>query len=274
MKRAAVIILGALLIAATINCGRAAPGSNGNQANDPNAPARQGPKPQAKTVSGDEVRMLKFSGYDWKVKKSGGSRVGPGQNYFSDAEDNIRIDEQGRLHIRITQREGRWYCAEIVSAQSFGYGTYRFYVDSNVDRLDPVIVLGLFTWNDDAAYNHREIDIEISRWGKIEDKNAQYVIQPYTRPQNIVRFRIPPRLDASTHSFKWEANSVFCQSLKGLDAGAAADSVIEQHTFTQGIPKPGGENARINLWLMAGRPPSDNSEAELIISKFEFLPLQ
>ena len=47
------------------------------------------------------------------------------------------------------------------------------------DALDARAVLGLFTWNDDAPYTHREIDIELSRWDNASDaNNAQYVVQP------------------------------------------------------------------------------------------------
>ena len=46
-----------------------------------------------------------------------------------------------------------------------GYGTYRFVV-RDVGHLEPGAVLTLFTWEGAAAdQNHREMDIEISRWG-------------------------------------------------------------------------------------------------------------
>jgi hypothetical protein len=214
---------------------------------------------------------LQFSGYDWVVKSSD-RPVGPGPNYFSDGGDNVALDERGRLHLRITRRDGRWYCAEVVSAQSFGYGTYRFYLDTAADDLDAQAVLGMFTWSDDPAYNHREIDVEISRWGKADDKDAQFVVQPYTRLRNIVRFQIPSGLQSSTHSFTWKPDEVSFQSLKGQStAPPDPASFIEQHSFTQGVPRAGGENARINLWLLAGHPPADGKEAEVVISKFEFV---
>src|SRR5512135_1367048 len=129
-------------------------------------------------------RTISFSGTSWSVKTSSG-RVGPGPNYFSDSTSNVWVDAQGRLHLKILKVKNRWTCAEVVSQASFGYGTYRFTLDSPVDALDPSAVLGLFTWNDDPAYNHREIDIEMSRWGAAANQNAQYVVQPYTLASNI-----------------------------------------------------------------------------------------
>lgn len=227
----------------------------------------------AKSKRSPELRMLKFSGYEWKVKSST-NPVGPGPNYFSASSDNINVDAQGRLHLRITQRDGRWHCAEVVSVRSFGYGTYKFYLDTSVDNLDPKIILGLFTWSDSPAYSHREIDVEISRWGDAGNENAQFVVQPYSRSTNIVRFQIPPGLNATTHSFIWRPESVVCQSMKVLQANQSeTDSIIHQHTFTKGIPQAGSENARINLWLMSGHAPIDGKETEIVIRKFEFIPL-
>src|SRR5262249_29722144 len=125
-------------------------------------------------------RQLSFSGYDWLVKQSADTRLGPGPNYFSDSPLSVWVDSAGRLHLRPERRSGRWYAAEVISVASFGYGTYRWYLDSPVDSFDPNVVLGLFTWSDDPAYNHRELDIEFARWGNASYANGQYTVQPYS----------------------------------------------------------------------------------------------
>ena len=234
-------------------------------------PAKEKPELAAKPDHTDEVRVLQFSGYEWKVKSSSG-QVGPGPNHFSDSKENVELDARGRLRLRISHHDGQWYCPEVVSTRSFGYGTYKFYIDGSIDDMDPSIVLGLFTWSDAPAYSHREIDVEISKWGNENNKNGQFVVQPYTNPMSIVRFEIPRGLSATTHSFTWKPDSVFCQSVKGITGAPEKSIVIEEHAFTQGIPQAGGENARINLWLISGKPPKDGKEAEIIISKFEFVP--
>jgi len=124
------------------------------------------------------VRSISFSGYEWWVKDSPGL-VGPGPNYFSDSTNNVCLDVQGRLHLRITNQSNQWQCAEVVTKRTFGYGSYRFELDSAVNEINPSVVLGLFTWSDDPAYSHREIDIECSRWANPGDvNNAQDVGQP------------------------------------------------------------------------------------------------
>jgi hypothetical protein len=90
------------------------------------------------------------------VKSS--TRSGPGPNYFSDSSRNVWVDRQGRLHLRLTHVNGHWYCAEVISERLFGRGRYSFRVDSPLNDLDPQVVVGLFTWNDNPAFDDREID--------------------------------------------------------------------------------------------------------------------
>lgn len=80
---------------------------------------------------------------------------------------------------------------------------------ANADALDARAVLGLFTWNDDAPYTHREIDIELSRWDNASDaNNAQYVVQPWQPPGHLTRFRVPPDVTNATYSFSWRTNRI------------------------------------------------------------------
>jgi hypothetical protein len=223
----------------------------------------------ASLLFADYPRQIVFSGYIWSVKTSSG-RVGPGPNYFSDTTQSVWVDTAGRLHMKIRKIKSRWYSSEVILNQNLGYGKYRFYLDSPVDSLDRNAVLGLFTWSDAIAYNHREIDIEFSRWGSVNNQNAQYVVQPYDLAQNIHRFSWPSGATQSVHSFQWQSSSVFCQSVKGFSLPPAPANLLQQWTFNSGIPVPGDENTRINLWLYRGRAPS--AEQEVIINRFEFVP--
>jgi hypothetical protein len=224
-------------------------------------------------AQGGQKTTIHFSGYTWTVKSSA-RPVGPGPNLFSDSSANVWVDDKQRLHLKITKTQGKWRCAEVVCTKSPGYGVYRFYLDSPVDRLDPNVVLGLFTWSDAPAFHHREIDIELSRWAKPEDKNAQFVVQPYTTPRNIQRFPQPPDLPQSTHLFRWQRDSILFQSLRGLRAAPSSpDDIIAQWTFSPpDIPEAGGETPRLNLWLFRGSAPQDGQEVEVIVHRFEFVP--
>ena len=84
----------------------------------------------------------------------------PGPCWFS--SNNARLDGNGNMHLSITNDSGTWHCAQVAFPpqpqqgqtvqQAFGYGTYKFFIASAVDNLDPNVVFGLFTWHDDPAY--------------------------------------------------------------------------------------------------------------------------
>jgi hypothetical protein len=206
---------------------------------------------------------IEFSGYQWRVKRSD-APVGPGPNLFSDASDNVWVDEAGRLHLKITARAGRWYSAEVIASVSLGLGRYTFELASPVDQLDPNVVLGLFTWDSTApGSNYREIDIEFKR-GRTSAENAQFVVQPWDRPGNIDRFGIRTGTSLSTHWFEWRGDSILFESVA---------ATVERWLYTgPDVPSAGRENARINLWLDGGVPPSNGQEAEVVVSRFLFDP--
>lgn len=220
-------------------------------------------------ASGGIDRIILFSGYEWTVKKSD-IPVGPPDagNYFSDSADNVWVDSQGRLHMKIARRDGKWWCSEIVCREQLGYGTYRFVLDSDVASLNEQVVLGLFTWDDSPEHAHRKMDIEFSRWGQKSDPNAQYVVQPWNQDGHRYRFSVSPIVGSSRHSFTWHSDRVDFDSAQG-------ETTLTSWAFTgPGVPPPGNENARINLWLVGGYsvPPSDGRQVEVIVSKFEHLP--
>lgn len=226
------------------------------------------------TVLSVQDRRIDFSGYAWLVKIGGQITDSTKPIFFSWSKDNVWVDNEGQLHLKITRDSRRWYCAEIISEKSLGYGKYVFYLASRIDELNENVVLGLFTWDKSPGNNNREIDIEFARWGNIKGKNTQFVVQPWELPQNIYRFDMRTESSYTTHSFEWKKDSVFFQSVLGHYVTPPDDShMIESWNYTgTNIPQPGNEKTRIILWLSGGNPPSDSKEVEIVIKKFEFIP--
>ncbi|MEM4228196.1 MAG: hypothetical protein QXZ66_00310 [Thermoproteota archaeon] len=110
-------------------------------------------------VKAEPQSVITFSGYEWIMKSSETTKVGPSPNYWSGK--NVWVDENGWLHLKITYRDGRWYCAEVYTKKLLEYGTYVFYITSRIDMLDKNVILGLFAYKDDE----HEVDIEFSKWG-------------------------------------------------------------------------------------------------------------
>jgi hypothetical protein len=211
-------------------------------------------------------KKLDFSGYEWTTSAGPIFRAGS-RNFFDPA--NVWTDERGALHLRISGSPGKWAAAEVKLTRSLGYGTYRFQV-RDVSHLEPSALLTLITWDGIGTEStRRELDVELGRWGYLENSNANYVVQPYYVPANFVAFRLPP--GAYTHSFRWEPGKVTFSTVAG-SGNTTGGRVTNQHVFTSGVPSAEGESVRIALYVFRqGHIPLKN-ENEAIIDKFEYLP--
>ncbi len=211
-------------------------------------------------------KILNFSGYEWTTSTGPIFRAGS-RNFFDPA--NVWTDERGALHLRISGSPGMWAAAEVKLTRSLGYGTYRFQL-RDVSHLEPSALLTLITWDGVGTEStRRELDVELSRWGYLENTNVHYVVQPYYVQANFVAFRAPP--GAYTHSFRWEPRQVTFSTVAG-SGNTGSGRVINRHVFTSGVPSPGGESVRIALYVFhQGQIPLKN-ENEVIIDKFEYLP--
>lgn len=226
-----------------------------------------------------DLRTLEFADRFWNVKRSA-APVGPGPNWFSDDPSAVWVDGDG-LHLTIGEREGHWWCTEVILNQSLGYGTYAFQTLGRVDTVDANVVVGLFTWDDtDPAFSHREIDLEFARWGNPDDPtNAQYVLQPWDAPGHLHRFRVElSDTEADLTTFiTWSPGRIDYATYRGRFARAEPDpaALIESWVYDgDDVPPPGNENVRFNLWLNGGNPPTDGQAVEVVISDFAFGPWQ
>jgi hypothetical protein len=212
--------------------------------------------------------FIQFSGFEWRVRNAPSSRGG----WHKYDPANAWTDANGALHLRVAKEADKWTCAEITLTRSFGYGTYSFVV-RDTSRLEPAAVFSMFTWDyAGATQNNREMDIEISRWGDPTNKNAQFVVQPFSVPANVVRFAAPSGV--LTYSFHWQPGSVSFNAIRAPQPGAKGHSVFE-HTFISGVPAPGIESVRMNLYVLGtpgvAKVPLQNG-AEVVVEKFEYLP--
>jgi hypothetical protein len=211
-------------------------------------------------------KTLNFSGYEWTTSSGPIFHVGSRQ-FFDPA--NVWTDERGVLHLRISGSPGKWAGAELKLTRSLGYGTYRFQV-RDFSHLEPSALLTLITWDGVGTEStRRELDIELGRWGQLDNTNVNYIVQPYYVPANVVAFRVPPGL--YTHSFQWEPGKVTFSTMPG-SGNTRGGRVSNRHVFSSGVPSPAGQTVRIALYVFhQGKIPLKN-ENEVIIDKFEYLP--
>lgn len=214
-------------------------------------------------------RVIRFSGMDWNVRNTREKKEGPGPNMFSDSDKNVWVDSQDRLHLKVRQEGGNWYCSGVIAQRSLGYGKYIFYINSDVNKLDQHVVAGFFTYLNDEE----EIDIEFSKWSVPTNQNAQYASQPSEIAGNKQRFDMTTNIGATIHFFDWRSNQILFKSSYKDDKGA--ENTIQEWAYLgKNIPTEKSEKLRMNLWLFRGQIPSDLKEQEIVIDSVRFIKQQ
>ena len=248
-------------------------------------------------------RYINFAGMCWEVRSSEVA-VPAGPNYYTSSANDVYVDSQGHLHMKIVFRNGKWYCSEIISTETTGYGTYVFYAKGPVHDFDKNVCLGFFTWDDNLlkAGHISEIDIELTTWGHSLWQNLHFSVQPVHGPDEesgsygerdhstfFVLFS-----DESTHGFTWRQDRIDFSSYHGNGFPTVAE--LGSWTFTSDnpgrrydtgslgvpvvIPTPtDGTHVRIDLWLIDddnngfGDAPSDGQQVEVEITDFQYFAL-
>jgi len=224
-------------------------------------------EPLNSIVCSAEPRKITFSGYNWTVRTTNEQLQGPGPNYFGDSNESVWLDNDGFLHLKVIYNNSKWYCAEIYSDLSFGYGTYTFRLSPGFEDLDVNVVVGLFTYLDDE----NEIDIEFARWGQTGASNGQYTIQPASSFGNLYQYNLAETGEKSVHSFTWCAEYIRFWSAWGSSMSYNAEKLIAEWYYTGADnPAPSTERVHLNFWLMSGLAPIDSLETEIIIEEFKF----
>jgi hypothetical protein len=236
VPRRAGVIAAALAAAAMLGCGARRPAAAGEH-----------------RWTGDRIM---FSGRAWRARQSE-QPTGAGPIRWAGPPEGVVIDAAGRLHLRLTERGGRWYGAEVRTPLPDAYG--RLEVALELPRTLPVdVVAGVFIYHDDAS----EIDLELGRWGDATAANAQYVVQPNASGR-LVRFDLP--LGRTRHVITWSPDEIRFAST--TDAGAP----VAAWAF-DGAPRPhpGSHYLHLNLWFLGDH--AGGQPAELIVDEARFIP--
>ncbi len=217
------------------------------------------------------ANTIQFSGLTWNVK-SGTLKMGPGPNYWS--QSSVWVDANGYLHLKIKKdpASGKWYCAEVYTQQNFGYGTYQFWVEGRIDKLDKNVVLGLFNYSGNDGFD--EMDIEFARWGNKAYKNLNYTIWPAAGGSGNFSYTKEFALSGTytTQRFTRTASSVKFQSLNGFYNNNTNQFATATCTNPPNSISTLAMPVHINLWMFQGLKPSDGKEVEIIIHSFTYTP--
>lgn len=219
---------------------------------------------------------LAFSGYRWEAVESR-LPIGPGPNIFSAA--NVSLDAAGRLVLSLRRGEGGWSCAEVFLDRSLSYGRYEIELIPPPD-LDPRLVFGFYTWDEEDVFAHREIDIELSRWGESSYPDLNFTVQPAVAGRS--RSAELPRGSPLLLRFDWRPEKITFLAKAGggevlwrFPDDREGSSPVSASSPGFLVPPQGKERVSLNLWLFRGEAPDLPPEGlSIVISRFAYLPLR
>ena len=172
----------------------------------------------------------------------------PGPYYL--VGSNVWVDQNGWLHLKITNVNGQWFCAEAVSTQTFSYGTYTFSTVSRIDNFDPNVVLGIFVYKDGS----HESDIEYTKWSVKPNSNGWFTVQPPPVYDGVTfhGFNFQMCGDYATSYIKWTPNSVYFEADGGHYSRNSTQRQHHQQFHKLQTGRPDRCTRDINLWLFRG----------------------
>lgn len=206
--------------------------------------------------------QLSWEGYKWVPRTVAGDPGVP-QRWSS---RNVAIDSSGRLHLKVTRdKKGQYTQAELDSVRNgWGYGSYRWKVDTDVSRLPPEIVLGLFTYGKDPAYGHREIDIEAAAWGR---GPVSWEYTTWANGHDPVA-TTPAPAGASVQQLDWTPGK-----LTWTSRTAGGHLIATASASGADVPVPFDESIGINLWVCGCQAGWETTPpTEVVLSGFSFVP--
>ena len=207
-------------------------------------------------------RIIDFSGRTWRVRSGFG---GPGPNNWS--PKCVWLDGEGRLHIAVKKIGEKWFCGQVATMESLGYGEYRWYLEGRVDNLDENVVGGLFTYLNDET----EIDIEFAKIFSTNGDNLNYTVQPFDVSGNIFRQFFKQTSEQTTHRFIWTKESIVFQSWYGHTPQPEEGALIAEWMYTgDHNPEEDRERLYMNIWLYQGSEPWATDCLEMVIKEFFF----
>ena len=208
-----------------------------------------------------EGRTIEFSGHRWEVRGWFGS---PGTGCWSDSDQSVWVDDEGRLHLKIRKVGGTWCQAEVRALEPSTTGDHTFHVIARLDQLDPDVVLGLFLYDHDA-----ELDIEMTGSFGEETQRGWYTIfgpEADLVAQNA--FQVELSGSYTSHNIRWYPHRIDFESWHGHCQAPPCAGWLHRWTYS-GPSRPPDEmvlQPRINFWLHADG--SLDEDQEIIISGF------
>lgn len=205
-------------------------------------------------------------GLHWMVRTDAWHPGGPAANQKWNPSCLFKR-EDGSVTISTSVIGGEPYSAEIVSAESLGYGTfeasYEIVAPTKMRDLHKNVVWGIFPFDwEDPNPGYQEIDIvEDSYWSGYTDMVGKYTYYPGDENSGIhLNDRVWTRSGkGATVRMTWMPGTIRWETWEShLTEERARNTPVNEGgyysgTLTQTVPVPRSQRVHINLWAFKGK---------------------
>ena len=202
---------------------------------------------------------IQWKGRTWTVRDEEGT---PGNNFWS--ADCVHVDTNDWLRLLVKTNSTMWYDAQVESADSPSFGTYRWCTVGGIDRLDSNVVGNLSIF---ANITH-ELNIQFA--SAYDDTPTNFInsVQPYYLSGHRNSYALTLTNAYTTHEFSWNPRTVVFRSWYGHSNQPSNSNDVFQEWTYEGSDVPGltNQHVRMNLWQYNGASPSSNQE--LVLADF------
>ncbi len=220
-----------------------------------------------------------FSNFKWIVKET--KNIADSRYFCLTKKENVSIDKDGNLRLKLTKTGDTWYGGEITIDSSLGYGEYSFEARIESDGLDANATLAFTIINitDNEYEGMTQTGVRFSKYSEADAPNElEYFL--YATDKKFAEVQTPdnPFLLSrvkSTHKIGVYSNYLYYSSkvgssfyeFKASDKGSNITDLPDALTFSAAT-----ENLKviISLCLPDANETLSGKDVEVIISNFKY----
>jgi glucosylceramidase len=204
---------------------------------------------------------LSWKGYTWAVRDSEGQ---PGANDW--AANCAWIDTNDDLHLTVRTNGAAWYCGQVETEQSLGFGTYRWQMVVNPSQLNTNLVAALGTVGDPA----HGLGIDYTRAYADAPTNMRFAVEPYYEAGHEQYATESFTGDVLTCEVQWNPRQARFRTWYGHTDAPETGALVSDWTYEgDDVPNDTNEVVRMALWMYDTVPP--DQDTEWIFTDFNYI---
>lgn len=222
-----------------------------------------------------------FSNYSWTVKET--KNIADSRYFCLTSKENVRIDENGTLVLKLSKKDGVWVGGEITIDTTLGFGEYSFDASVVSGEFDANATLAFTVLNitDDYYEGMTQTGIRFTKYSEPDAANElEYFlyatdkkfaeVQTPDNPFLLSRMKSSHKIGVYPNYLYYSSKSgAFYNEFKAIKKGNSITDLPDAITFSD---PTNNLKVIISLCLAEANETVSGKEIEVLISNFKFSP--